>query len=184
MLILHELHPYLLTKPGPWARLAIEAAAVLLLGTAVWRTPNASGFPWPWSLLAIVGALLAIASGGMPPHALPGPLGQCYGLSLPLLGQGLAHPWMVYVGKLSYPLYLWHWPTLVLFRHTVMLRTPATRAAAAGVVLFGALFLYHVVEAAVRRWKPRRQAMIPAVLLSGVGCVAALLGVLRGSLAS
>ena len=32
----------------------------------------------------------------------------------PLFNELLALPPAVYIGKLSYPLYLWHWPMLVL----------------------------------------------------------------------
>ena len=54
------------------------------------------GFPGWWTLLPVGGAALVIASG---PDTV---IGRRF----------LAHPAMVSVGKISYPLYLWHWPLL------------------------------------------------------------------------
>ena len=97
---------------GALGSVAMELAAVVLLALAFAITPNSMGFPFPWSLLGIGGALAAIAAGGLPRRHL-----AC-GVHTPLLGRILALQPIVYVGKLSYPLYLWHWPTLVLFRWT------------------------------------------------------------------
>mmetsp|Transcript_42271 Transcript_42271/g.116922 ORF Transcript_42271/g.116922 Transcript_42271/m.116922 type:complete len:993 (-) Transcript_42271:2191-5169(-) len=78
--------------------LLTEAAAVLLLSFAFAFTPSKTGFPLPWSIPAIAGALCAIASGSMPRHHL------AFGLHTPLLGSLLGKGAVVYVGKLSYPL--------------------------------------------------------------------------------
>jgi peptidoglycan/LPS O-acetylase OafA/YrhL len=55
-------------------------------------------FPGWWALLPTVGAALVIAAG---PNAW-------------INRRVLAHPAMVWVGLISYPLYLWHWPMLSL----------------------------------------------------------------------
>lgn len=57
-------------------------------------------FPGWWVLPAVLGTTLLIMAG---PQAW-------------LNRVVLAHPGMVYLGKLSYPLYLWHWPLLVAAR--------------------------------------------------------------------
>eukprot|EP00966_Prymnesium_polylepis_P294241 6795470-Prymnesium_polylepis.1 len=156
--------------------LLTEAAAVVLLGLGLVYTPSDHAFPWPSSLVAIGAALLIITSGSLPRHRVVG------ALHTPILNSKhlLAHPWIVYVGKLSYPLYLWHWPTLVLFRHTVMLRTLRMRLIALCVIVLGALFLYHVVEATFRKWRPRRKLLAPALLLFAVVCIFVLMKLLHG----
>eukprot|EP00966_Prymnesium_polylepis_P198139 4591306-Prymnesium_polylepis.1 len=63
-----------------------------------------------------------------------------------------------------------------------MLRTVTTRLAAAVIMTLGALFLYHVVEARVRAWRPSRKAHVPAVLLPALACVFLLLKLLQGPL--
>ena len=113
---------------GVGAALSLELLATTLTLTALFLTPDGTSttkgqpassasstvdFPWPWSLLAVGGALCTISSGGLPRRRVVG------SLHTPLLGRALSHRWLVYIGKLSYPLYLAHWPVLVIFRWTV-----------------------------------------------------------------
>jgi len=57
-------------------------------------------FPGAWALLPAVGAALLIKAGE-----------EAW-----LNRQLLAHKWIVWVGLISYPLYLWHWPLLSFAR--------------------------------------------------------------------
>jgi peptidoglycan/LPS O-acetylase OafA/YrhL len=90
--------PAALARPWREAKrlreIACAAGLALIVGTAI--APSLKGFPGPWTLLPVAGAALVIASG---PDTR---------LAHRLLGNAP----MVFVGKISYPLYLWHWPLL------------------------------------------------------------------------
>ena len=125
---------------GGWRRslaatLVLEATALVLTIIALFCTPSAHGFPVPWSLVAITGALCTIASGSMPKRRL------LYGrLHTPLLANALSHPHVVYIGNLSYPLYLCHWPILVLLRWNMPLDTLGNNVLAANIIAATAAF--------------------------------------------
>ncbi len=72
----------------------------------------------------------------------------------------LAHPAAVYVGRISYSLYLWHWPVLVIGRWTVGIHWWSAPLQG-GLMLFLAAMSYRYVEVPMRhakwspiRWKP------------------------------
>lgn len=67
-----------------------------------------NAFPFPWAVITVCGALLVIAAVVLPAE-------DC-GSPLQLLLQA---PLLTYIGCLSYSLYLWHWPVLVLLRWTL-----------------------------------------------------------------
>ena len=157
--------------------LIVEAAAVLLLAAALLYTPSSPGFPMPWSLLAVAGTIFTILAGSCVRH----PVG-CYGWRTPLLHSFLSLPTMVYVGKLSYPLYLWHWPVLVIAKWSMPIDTWQKGLAVVCTIFAGASFLYHVVEARFRRWRPRRKTYIFLVFLPMIFAVEGWLGLLRGPL--
>lgn len=74
--------------------LSIAGLALCILSYTMLRP--AFAFPGWWALLPVVGASALIASG---PQAL-------------VNRNLLACPLAVWIGKISYPLYLWHWPLL------------------------------------------------------------------------
>jgi peptidoglycan/LPS O-acetylase OafA/YrhL len=80
------------------AALATTGLMLMCLATLVISRDKA--FPGWWALLPAVGAAMVIASS---------PAGW---LNRRLLGNA----GMVFIGKISYPLYLWHWPLLSLTR--------------------------------------------------------------------
>ncbi len=87
----------------------------------------------------------------------------------------LVHPAGLYVGGISYSLYLWHWPVLVLSRWTVGIHL-WTAPLQAGLMLLLAGMSYRFVESPLRR--ARWSAIRWRSILYGVGasaCAAALL---------
>jgi peptidoglycan/LPS O-acetylase OafA/YrhL len=77
-----------------WRDVCCIVGLALIVGVAT--AVALKGFPGWWTTLPVAGAALVIASG---PDTI--------------VSRGvLASPPMVLVGKISYPLYLWHWPLL------------------------------------------------------------------------
>jgi peptidoglycan/LPS O-acetylase OafA/YrhL len=92
--------------------------------------------------LAAAGAVLALGALALLWRELPYPglntLAPCLGAALLLyagsrpnpLSALLGRPWLAAIGRLSYSLYLWHWPVLSLLRYRYgALDAPATAAA-------------------------------------------------------
>ena len=76
-----------------WMGLVLVAASLVLIGD------GSMGFPAPWALLPVAGAVLVIAAGvGSEP--------KYQGL--------LRNPVSTYIGNISYSLYLVHWPVIVI----------------------------------------------------------------------
>ena len=79
-----------------------SAMGILLIFAGILATGKESIFPGWWALFPTIGTALVISAG---PSAW-------------FNRRVLAHPWLVFVGLISYPLYLWHWP-LLSFLHIV-----------------------------------------------------------------
>lgn len=81
-----------------------------------------------------------------------------------------------FVGKISYSLYLWHWPVFVLARWTVGLVTPLQLVAATLLAFLLAVASYFFVERPVRRSSRLRAMPRYAVVAVGLACVGASFG--------
>ncbi|MCW1935703.1 acyltransferase [Pseudomonas sp. MDMC_285] len=112
--------------------LALAALLLILLAFVISRSSN---FPFPGALLAVTGTLGVISC----LHHSPGFMHRVLGW------RGL-----VLVGRISYSLYLWHWPVFVLFRWTCGLETAVTRLAAVTLAFMLAFASYHWVENPLR----------------------------------
>ena len=144
---------------GPWQSLALLVSLVLL-GYGLWSArPGHS--PWmdgAWPVLGALGLLGLL-------HHSPG------GLTYRVLA---SRPFVL-VGKMSYSLYLWHWPVFVLFRWTVGLDSIADEAAAVLCAVFLAWVSWRWVEQPLRfgsRWRASDMRWVAcgfAVLLLGAG---------------
>jgi peptidoglycan/LPS O-acetylase OafA/YrhL len=78
--------------------LAAWAGVSLIVAATVFIRPT-SNFPGWWALLPTLGAALLIFAG-----------------KTTSINRWLGHPALVYIGLISYPLYLWHWPILAYLR--------------------------------------------------------------------
>jgi peptidoglycan/LPS O-acetylase OafA/YrhL len=85
-----------------WLRQALSLAGLLAIGYAAAEYSSTTPFPGLHALLPCAGALLLLSQGDGT-HTIGKDL--------------LRFPPLVYVGVLSYSLYLWHWPLLVFARY-------------------------------------------------------------------
>ncbi len=88
--------------PAPRSPLVADGLSLLALGAVAWSILGFTSealFPGPNAVLGCGGAAMLLYLGASPRPTLAGRL--------------LATPPMVFVGRISYSLYLWHWPLLV-----------------------------------------------------------------------
>lgn len=141
------------------------------------------GLAWLSLGLVVYGLVASKAAHYAFPGALPTVLG-----TLGLLGSlhGMrAGQWLVrvltagpvlWVGRISYSLYLWHWPVFVLFRWTVGVDGTTSRVAAVAIAFVLAALSYRLVEAPVRQWRALRAMPRGGVVAAGLLCVGAAAG--------
>ena len=132
-------------NPDWWSHgsMASVSAAVHWLARALWLHDGAAAYPGWAALAPTAGAVLVIAAGS---------------------GAALNRAWlstraMVFVGLISYPLYLWHWPILSFLQITEQGDVSrALKAAAIVLSLALASITYLFIE------RPVRRSLTPATL--------------------
>lgn len=139
-------------RSGQW----MSVAGLVLIVLGLFAIDRNKYFPGFWALLPVLGACLCIAAG-------PGAW-----LNRHVLG---SRPF-VWIGLISYPLYLWHWPLLAYARVLEEGVDPprAVRFGALGVALLLAWLSYRFVE------KPLRHRQGPAVVAGLAGGMAVVAG--------
>lgn len=120
------------------------------------------------NLLAVVGALLAIAGG-----------------SNRISDWTLKNPVVTYLGRISYSLYLWHWPvivTLTFLEEQHGITTGITSVLGASLLL--SIASYHLIETPCRRKKTGTGLILGFVALVGLYMVVEQRYLLKGDYAS
>ena len=147
----------------PWRNFSVAAGTLLILAGVSFASEES--FPGGWALLPVLGAFFIIGAG---PKAW-------------LNRAMLANPKLVFVGLISYPLYLWHWPILVFARTIIRndhgneyLRT--TAIIAVGLTFVLAWLTYRFIERPVRARRPVYAARRITAALSASLAVVALFG--------
>ncbi|WP_058912459.1 acyltransferase family protein [Entomohabitans teleogrylli] len=172
-------------SPGRFWELA---SGVLLYQIITWSRPQGegggSGFANTIGVAAFIGLLISFVVST--PHQFPMPgallaavstLGIIYSLyrqpGLPWLHALLGNRYILFFGKTSYSLYLWHWPTFVLFRWTCGLESPLTMLCALAVTLVLATLSYYLIETPMRQSGLVKKAANALVISAGL-CVIAI----------
>lgn len=134
--MLYQFHVY---RPAYFQRAVrwMLPGGVLLLALGFVFTDEAQ-FPFPWALIPVAGALLLIAG------AITKQSGDSW------IGRALASRGMSYTGRISYSLYLWHWPVFVLFRWTYGLSGPIHGLLALALTFALAVLSYRYIETGLR----------------------------------
>jgi peptidoglycan/LPS O-acetylase OafA/YrhL len=142
-------------RPRHW----VSIGGFLLIIVAMFVTTDRRLFPGWWALAPVIGAWLLIFAG---PDAW---------VNRKLLSNRL----MIWVGLISYPLYLWHWPLLSFTR--IMSASnesaPALRGAAVGLSLVLAWLTYRLLERPIRygckTWVKTAGLVFVLTTVGGVG---------------
>lgn len=150
-LTLHKVRPL----PGNpnW----LSALGLLLIVAALLLLDVTKAFPGWWALLPTIGAFLIISAGS-----------SAWINKRLLSGRAL-----VWIGLVSYPLYLWHWPILT-FAQIHEGGTPSAEVKVAAVLLGFALawLTFELLETPIRlNNNPRAAAAVLCVLMLIVGCM-------------
>lgn len=129
----------------------LSGLGALSIAVGISMITEDSPFPGWWALLPVAGGVLIIGAG---PTAWVNKL--------------LAYRPLVFVGLISYPLYLWHWP-LLSFAHILYGQTPPPVTIAGAVLLAFVLSVltYYGLELPLRRL--RNQALVTGCLLAFLG---------------
>lgn len=134
--------PHALRVVMAWGGVGAIAVGALVIGP---ERP----FPAPWALLPVLGSMAVIASGT--------------GASRPVPVAVLTNPVAGYLGRISYSLYLWHWPALVLMAALMPVDRLLHRLLAVVIALGLSVLSFHLVEDPIRhsRWLEPRARRAP-----------------------
>ena len=168
------------SRLSPRSVVALQVLCVLLLVTCAAVSPMAVHvhFPCPWGALPVIFALSFIVAGGHTAGSASG----ASGASQPPLNRSVA--WLAYFGRLSYPIYLWHWPCIVLWRAALGRSALGLGDAASilSITLLLSMSTYHLLEHPVRSWRAKSPWRVFRALLPCAAATAGLLLLLRGPL--
>lgn len=156
-----------LSAGGSAAIRSYGAALSLCLLVAGLCLADANKFPIPWVILPVVG------TAGLLFFLISLPVESGIAVAM---HRFLASMPMVYIGRLSYSLYLWHWPVIVLAKWTVGLEGVANKLACVFLILCLTLASYYLVEQPLRRLRPGWAKTDRWPLYAGVGAILVSIG--------
>jgi peptidoglycan/LPS O-acetylase OafA/YrhL len=133
-------------------------ASLLLIAVGIVASVREQ-FPFPWALAAVCGTVgvIDVVTGS--------------GASASRMARALSQPTLIWVGRRSYSLYLWHWPIYALFRWTVGLDTAVAMGLALALTFAAATISFRWVETPFRRRPLMRQARYGYLVFVGLACI-------------
>lgn len=96
------------TRMLTWLRTLVGITALAVIVTCGWWINGVESYPGPSALVPVLATLAIIWSGA---------IAQEHGPSAPVpaVNHVLSGRWPVWLGSISYALYLWHWPLLIFY---------------------------------------------------------------------
>jgi peptidoglycan/LPS O-acetylase OafA/YrhL len=146
-----------------WQRDLAGLAGIVLIGIAVTAFDAGTPFPSLWTLVPCIGAVLVIWAGGSGDNAA---------------SRLLSWTPLVFVGLISYSLYLWHWPIFVF----AGLMTEDGITTVQSLALIALSFVvstasWRLIEKPYRQTSPEGETSPKAYLVGGMGAMAAMAAV-------
>jgi peptidoglycan/LPS O-acetylase OafA/YrhL len=152
---------------GRWTRQLLAAGGLAAVVVAAVAYDAATPFPGYHALLPVLGTVAMVAAG-----CTPGPTA---------VGRLLSLRPLTWIGDLSYSIYLWHWPVLVLWAaRTGDHRGALETAALLLVVLALSAASYHLVENPIRRGRWWRGSHLRGLVLWPLALGLVVVAVLGG----
>jgi peptidoglycan/LPS O-acetylase OafA/YrhL len=137
------------------AMAVIGVTLLVVAFTSLGQTPQALSYPGLPALIPTVGAMLIVAAG---PAAW--------------LNRLLSHAVPVFIGLISYPLYLWHWPMLAFLQITEVGAVSLNMTLAAiGASFVLATLSYLLIEKPIRSWVQPSYPLRAVAVASGLVAV-------------
>ena len=174
---------WVIPKSLAWIRWPAGLVGLVLIIATGMFLDGAAQFPGPWTLVPLAGAMLVILAGNpVADRKAPEGIGAGVAGHLPSVGVSrlLDSRLFQFLGKISYSLYLWHWPLLTLATFHFSTNTASQAGGLQGItatlgtgqgilvgtgVIVGSLFLawatYKFIETPLRqKSKPHRSWVI------------------------
>ncbi|SFO64211.1 Peptidoglycan/LPS O-acetylase OafA/YrhL, contains acyltransferase and SGNH-hydrolase domains [Mesorhizobium sp. NFR06] len=179
---LASMAPARLLQERPQLGRALGLAGLAMIGVAYLTFSEDAPFPGFLALVPVAGTVLLLKAGAAgardgTPCLRNSDRKTAMRVSGNCVNAALALPPLQWVGKLSYSIYLWHWPVIVYAGMLAPELTPAGRLLCLALTLALSSLSYHLIENPIRRngWLMANaaRALVPALLLTGTGVAAA-----------
>jgi peptidoglycan/LPS O-acetylase OafA/YrhL len=155
---------YYATDARLFQLLAGAAMAVAVREFAVRSRVSGGGVTWPTAgrVLGVLGLLgyallgtelvdMSVSNRNLLATVVAGALVLgVYTAPRSLVARGFALPWMTYLGKISYGIYLWHWPTVLVLERVFDVRPVVIAVMALVLAIAMASMSYQLIETPIR----------------------------------
>ena len=134
----------------------VTVGLITIVLSTIFATPG--HFPFPWAIAPVLGTVLCIA----------GVVAPCAGC---LCTKILTFFPSVYIGRISYSAYLWHWPVIVLFRWTIGMESAIAITLAPVIGLLLSMASYHSIELPIQLRSAVFKSHRKAVIIGGASLI-------------
>lgn len=124
---------------------------ILIAAGLIWSDQHA--FPFPWAILPVTGTVLLIM------------VMSNESFDRLFISKLFMHPLLTWIGRLSYSLYLWHWPVFTLMRWTTGIDSVALMLVGLALTLVLASASYYFIETPLRQTKFLKKPVSRAVII-------------------